>query len=473
MRKVLPVAVSLVMAAIACEEKTPTGPSRVEEITAAPNAPPVVSIAGPAELSFAAGTRVTFTATANDDTGGMTDLLVWRSNIEGAELGRGGSVTVNTGDGATPPSLRLGTHTITATVENSRGQEGFANVLVTITPPAPPGRPEVTITEMPSVLTDTSLFFRGTAIDAEDGDISELIQWDSSIDGDLGTGSVAIRTGGLSVGTHIVTAKAIDSDGNLGQAAASVEVSPVPGGPGGPNTPPVVTITSPPATERNIPFGRLIVFIGTAIDPEDGDISSELVWRSNIDGTMGGIGSSVSEPSLSVGTHMITAAATDRGGMTTTAAITLTVATSAPTTVTQRFVAVTGTATATAANDLTLMFQLLDRGTTPTVGVSPTYAVSGNWSAPSGAHSGAITGTLTGLPDGGTLDLILSQGAGTCLAEAEFTGRVTPTSLRLDRSSQLPNPETGPVDPAPCLWPAGFDTFVGRPATTTETAPTP
>ena len=57
MRKVLPVAVSLVMAAIACEEKTPTGPSRVEEITAAPNAPPVVSIAGPAELSFAAGTR--------------------------------------------------------------------------------------------------------------------------------------------------------------------------------------------------------------------------------------------------------------------------------------------------------------------------------------------------------------------------------------------------------------------------------
>ncbi len=90
-----------------------------------------------------------------------------------------------------------------------------------------------------------------------------------------------------------------------------------------PNTAPTVTITAP-ADGSTFTQGTSIAFTGTASDPEDGDIAASLAWTSSVDGAIGS-GGSFSTSALSVGTHTITAAVTDSGGLPGSAAITMTV----------------------------------------------------------------------------------------------------------------------------------------------------
>ncbi|MFK7925208.1 MAG: malectin domain-containing carbohydrate-binding protein [Bacteroidia bacterium] len=75
------------------------------------------------------------------------------------------------------------------------------------------------------------------------------------------------------------------------------------------NTSPVVTITSP-TNATTVIDGTSVNFVGTANDPEDGDISANLSWESDLDGAIG-TGASFNIASLSVGTHTITASVTD------------------------------------------------------------------------------------------------------------------------------------------------------------------
>ena len=69
--------------------------------------------------------------------------------------------------------------------------------------------------------------FTGTATDTEDGDLSSSIEWVSSIDGSIGTGASIMVT--LSVGTHMITASATDSEFETGTDEISVTVNPVGG----------------------------------------------------------------------------------------------------------------------------------------------------------------------------------------------------------------------------------------------------
>lgn len=97
----------------------------------------------------------------------------------------------------------------------------------------------------------------------------------------------------------------------------------VPGsGGGGENTAPAVNITSP-ANGATFTSGALIGFAGTATDTEDGNLTSSLVWTSNLDGPIG-TGSSFNAV-LTDGTHTITASVTDSGGLPGTASVTITV----------------------------------------------------------------------------------------------------------------------------------------------------
>ena len=88
------------------------------------------------------------------------------------------------------------------------------------------------------------------------------------------------------------------------------------------NTAPVVTISSP-IKDANFTAGIPINFAGSAADAEEGDLSANLVWTSDLDGKIG-IGSSFST-TLSTGTHLITATATDSQGATDTASVTINV----------------------------------------------------------------------------------------------------------------------------------------------------
>lgn len=97
----------------------------------------------------------------------------------------------------------------------------------------------------------------------------------------------------------------------------------VPGSGGGANTPPVVTITSP-ANGARFNSGTAISFSGSATDAEDGDLTSGLVWTSSLNGPIG-TGGSFSAV-LSDGTHTLTAAATDTGGLGGSASVIITIA---------------------------------------------------------------------------------------------------------------------------------------------------
>ena len=78
------------------------------------------------------------------------------------------------------------------------------------------------------VTEGASVIFTGTADDTEDGDLSASLDWQSDLDGSLGTGASVNAT--LSLGLHIVTATATDSGSLQGSAQITVEVIEAPTG---------------------------------------------------------------------------------------------------------------------------------------------------------------------------------------------------------------------------------------------------
>src|SRR5207253_2158521 len=154
--------------------------------------------------------------------------------------------------------------------------------------------------------------FTGTATDPEDGTLTGSIAWSSDRDGALGTG-FSVTTGTLSSGTHTITASATDSGNKTGRATITVVV----------NSTPMVTISSPTAGATFDP-GAPVTLSATASDLEDGSLTAALACASSRDGILGP-GSTITTSTLTSGTHTITAAATDSGGKTGRASITITV----------------------------------------------------------------------------------------------------------------------------------------------------
>jgi hypothetical protein len=147
---------------------------------------------------------------------------------------------------------------------------------------------------------------QGQATDSVDGDLSAVIGWSSDLDGALGTGAVV--TTALSEGTHTVTATVTDSDGLSDAVQISLGVIQPPAG----NTPPLVAITAP-INGETFSGGEATTFTGTANDLQDGMMTPALTWISSLDGVLGSGGTFTKL--LSVGTHEITARATDSGGL--------------------------------------------------------------------------------------------------------------------------------------------------------------
>jgi subtilisin-like proprotein convertase family protein len=67
--------------------------------------------------------------------------------------------------------------------------------------------------------------FNGTADDLQDGDISNNIQWTSSKESNLGSGTSITTT--LGVGEHIITASVTDSGGNYSEDYIMVTINPI------------------------------------------------------------------------------------------------------------------------------------------------------------------------------------------------------------------------------------------------------
>ncbi|MDP3237173.1 MAG: PKD domain-containing protein [Myxococcales bacterium] len=276
------------------------------------NRPPVVVITRPTNgAPLVLGMATALLGSASDLEDGMLQgaALVWRSSVDGA-IGSGTSAMA---------TLTQGVHTLTLTATDSMGATGTASVTVSVNAPnnQPPTATITSPASMQTVFQGTSLTFIGTGQDPEDGALMGAgLAWSSSLDGPLGTGS-PLSTTALTVGDHTITLVARDAGGNTGTAAVVVRVLPQ-------NRAPTVTITAP-STGSTVTAGTSVSFTGTAIDPEDGALTGmALRWSSSRDGALG-TGSPFSTAGLSAGAHTITLSATDSGGRTASASVTLTV----------------------------------------------------------------------------------------------------------------------------------------------------
>ena len=207
--------------------------------------------------------------------------------------------------------------------DNGRSSSVDAIKLVYVgggTPPPANTAPSVSITAPTSgtsIDVVQSVTLTGNASDQEDGSLSGSLNWNSSLDGSLGSGANVTTT--LSVGTHTITAKVTDSGGLSANRSILIIVNntqpPA-------NTAPTISIISP-ASGTSIDVAQSVTLTGNATDQEDGSLSSSLNWTSSLDGSLGS-GANVTA-TLSVGIHTITATVTDSGGLSASANINITV----------------------------------------------------------------------------------------------------------------------------------------------------
>ena len=276
-------------------------------ITINVNQVPVVTIDGPVDgASFTEADSVSFAGTATDaEDGVLTAGLVWTSDVDGV-IGSGASFTTDI--------LTAGVHVITAEVTDSGGAAGSATITITIN-----------VNQVPVVTIDgpvdgasfteaDSVSFAGTATDAEDGVLTAGLVWTSDVDGVIGSGA-SFTTSILSAGVHVITAEVTDSGGAAGSATITITITV--------NQVPVVTIDGP-VDGPSFTEADSVSFAGTATDAEDGVLTADLVWTSDVDGVIGS-GASFTTSILSAGVHVITAEVTDSGGAAGSATITITI----------------------------------------------------------------------------------------------------------------------------------------------------
>jgi len=183
--------------------------------------PPVLSLIAPADGSqFVNGSPINFQATAADAQDGDRGAFIkWTSDVDGV-IGTGGSITVST--------LSAGLHHMTVWVNDT--SNNAAAQLFNVYIQMPNTAPTVTITSPTngaSLTAGVNFNLSGTANDAQQGNMSNALQW--VLDGSTGLAvgnntPVKIST----PGPHTITARVTDSGGLIGEHTVNVNVASAP-----------------------------------------------------------------------------------------------------------------------------------------------------------------------------------------------------------------------------------------------------
>jgi hypothetical protein len=264
----------------------------------APNEPPTVDITAPDDnSSFPQGTNITFTGTGSDpEDGALTgESLAWSSSRDG-DLGTGTSISTD--------DLSVGTHTITLTGTDSRGETATATIQVTITGQGNRA-PTATIEGPDEGDVGEELSFT-TGADDPDGDaLTCRINWgDSSPEVEVPCDGTLDHTYTKN-GTFIIFFTARDPGGLVAEARHTVTI-----GEGDDNRPPVPVITGPEEGD----VGEELSFTTSATDPDnDAPLTCEIDWGDNTGGAIPCDGTP--EHAFTVpGTYTVTLTARDPDG---------------------------------------------------------------------------------------------------------------------------------------------------------------
>jgi glucose/arabinose dehydrogenase len=272
------------------------------------NVPPSVTITNPPDnASFNSPATVTIQADANDTDGSVTNVQFF----DGA---------VSLGSDPTSPysvsaSLAPGSHTLTAVASDNLGATTTsAPVHVTV---AANLAPTVSITNPPdgaSFIAPATVTIQATANDA-DGSVTNVAFFDGGTFVGGTNNTPYTITANLGAGGHPLTAVATDNLGlSTTSAVVNVTVSAA-------NIPPSVTITNPP---DNATFGNTdSVTIGASASDTDGSVTNVQFFDGPVllrSVSTSPYNFSTAPFAFALGSHTLTAVATDNLGATATSA---------------------------------------------------------------------------------------------------------------------------------------------------------
>jgi hypothetical protein len=270
-----------------------------------PNVAPTVNITSPANnASYTQGQVITITATASDSDGSIAKVEFFNGTVKlGEDLTSPYSFAWN--------NATVGSHSLTAIATDDKGLATTSGIIsVTVAAPANVA-PTVNVTSPANnanYIQGQTITITATASDS-DGSIAKVEFFNGSVKlGEDLTSPYSFAWNNATVGSHSLTAKATD---DKGLATTSGIISVTVAAPA--NVAPTVNVTSP-ANNANYIQGQTITITATASD-SDGSIAKVEFFNGSVK-----LGEDLTSPysfawnNATVGSHSLTAKATDNSG---------------------------------------------------------------------------------------------------------------------------------------------------------------
>ncbi len=252
-----------------------TGTASVIVQVGPPNSAPTCGITAPDDSSAGeTGDLVTFLATVADvDVAPDWLTASWSSDKDG-EIGT--SAPTSAGEVTFPyADLTVNTHVITLSVADEIGATCTDDIVYSVGT-----APEISIDSPTSgdVVQEAELVaFVATVSDGEDSPTDLSLSWVSDIDGEFSTqgadstGAILFNEGGLSTGTHSITATVTDTDGLYANAIVTLQVNGLPSAP-------EVALTPDPADTTD---DLVVTITADSVDPDGDTVSYSYAWSAD------------------------------------------------------------------------------------------------------------------------------------------------------------------------------------------------